>query len=141
MNGDYQYWMVRRGYPQGFPTAIHSDYRGKWKQPKKWFEQQFQLDPEHYGGELFRLEGKTPLSYHISDTDQRPEIHIGDKVYRSPNRLLSSDDWANKSNGTNGDEHPTLLPSATIALAYDGKYLIVYRDGYVDQVVEVNFRK
>jgi len=144
MNGDYQYWMVRRGYPQGFPTAIHSDYRDKWKQPKKRFEQQFQLDPNHYSGELFRLEGKftgnrakrTTLSYHISETDQRPEIHIGDKVYRSQNRLLSSDDWANKSNGTNGDEHPTLLKSVTIALTYDGKTITIYRDGYVDQVIE-----
>ncbi len=26
MNGDYYYWLVRTGYPQGYPTAIHVDY-------------------------------------------------------------------------------------------------------------------
>ena len=41
------------------------------------------------------------------------------------------------SNGTNGDEHPTLLPSVTITLTYDGHTLIIYRDGFVDQVIEV----
>ena len=26
MNGDYYYWIVKTGYPNAFPTAIHSDY-------------------------------------------------------------------------------------------------------------------
>lgn len=146
MNGDYQYWMVRRGFPQGFPTAIHSDYHGKWngKQSEKWFEQRFQPNPEHYSGELFRFEvklpsskTKTPLIYRINETDLRPEIQIGNEVYRSQNRLLSSDDWATKSNGTNGDEHPTLLEAFTITLTYDGKMLTVYRDGFIDQMIAI----
>ena len=146
MQGDYQYWMVRRGYPQGFSTAIHCDYNGKSfltcreiaeQTLIKKFEKQFQLDPNHYDGELFRIDGTTPFIYYISPTDHRPEVRIGNQVYRSTNRLLSSDNWATQSNGTNGDEHPTLLPSVTITLTYDGHTLIIYRDGFVDQVIEV----
>ena len=77
------------------------------------------------------------LTYSISPDDQRPVVTIGDRTFRSQNRLLSSDAWAQHSTGTNGDSHPTKLTTIRLTLCYDGRTLTILRDGYVDQVVEL----
>ena len=77
------------------------------------------------------------FTYSISPDDQRPVVTIGDRTFRSQNRLLSSDAWAQHSTGTNGDSHPTKLATVTLTLCYDGRTLTILRDGYVDQVIEL----
>ena len=75
------------------------------------------------------------FTYSISPDDQHPVVTIGDRTFRSQNRLLSSDAWAQHSTGTNGDSHPTKLTAVTLTLCYDGRTLTILRDGYVDQVI------
>ena len=153
MNGDYYYWIVKQGFPLGFPTAIHCDYA--WQEeltsePHDFVAPSclcfagnqtvtlgFDLNVEKYEGTLFTIDGDLPLSYSINAGDQYPVVTIGGKSYKSQNRLLTSDDWATMSTGTSGDNHPTKLSSVVISLTYDGRVLTVYRNGLVDQVVEV----
>ena len=155
MQGDYYYWMVNKSYPQGYPTSILCNY--DWQEqltPEEESEHTnciclgagktvtmaFELDADKYEGTLFTVNHyqKTDggLVYSIGAADQRPQLSIDGTVYKSQNRLLTSDDWAYSSNGTNGDNHPTKLKTVIITLTYDGHTLIVYRNGLVDQVIE-----
>ena len=95
------------------------------------------MSANNYEGTMFTLVGEKPLTYSISATDQRPEITCDGKTYKSQNRLLTSDDWAYNSTGTNGDNHPTKLTSWVLSMTYDGHTLTTYRNGLVDQVVEI----
>ena len=155
MNGDYYYWMVKQGYPKGYPTGILCDY--EWQEAP--FEEKedsiqpacicfgaggtlnlsFAMNANKYEGMLFCVtngeEGKG-LTYSIDGTDQRPVITINGTAYKSQNRLLTSDDWATQSTGTSGDNHPTKVSTWVLTLTYDGKTLTSYRNGLVDQVIE-----
>lgn len=149
MNGDYYYWIVKQGYPKGYPTDIRCDYA--WEEdltpedenmdrtdcwcldPGKTLNLAFAMDASKYAGStLFHLGNMT----YALDADYYPVIKIGDKSYRSQNRLLTSDDWATKSSGTSGDNHPTKVASWVLSMTYDGKLLTTYRNGLVDQVIE-----
>ena len=148
MNGDYYYWLVRTGYPKGYPTGIRCDYT--WpEQPQTLpdtdidciclskgltYAMGIAMDANNYKGDLIK---DTNFSYSIRESDQRPVITINGTEYVGQNRLLTSDDWALYSNGTNGDNHPTKLSTWVLTLTYDGERLIAYRNGLVDQVVEV----
>ena len=150
MNGDYYYWMVKQGYPLGYPTAIHSDYQWKEQLTEEDSEENnprtdciclgigktlsigLALNTEKYTGTLFTM---NDLTYSL-DSDNYPVVTIGNKSYRSQNRLLTSDDWATKSTGTNGDNHPTKISTWVLTMSYDGHTLTTYRNGLVDQVIE-----
>lgn len=150
MQGDYDYWMVNKSYPRGYPTGIHCNY--EWEEPVRdvWDEPQFdcqclnanetflfgfRMDTSNYGGTLLSGDdGK--LIYRLNAETQYPEMVIDGTVYTSQNRLLSSDGWATASSGTNSDSHPTKLSTWVLALTYDGHALTVYRNGLVDQVIE-----
>ncbi len=149
MYGDYYYWMVRQGYPQGFPTAIHTDYA--WQEqltpelsetvsPRtdcicldkdKTLSLAFAMNSAAYSGKLFQLGNMT---YTLGD-DYYPVVTIGSQSYKSQNRLLTSDDWATKSSGTSGDNHPTKVSVWVLTMTYDGQTLTTYRNGLVDQVI------
>lgn len=150
MQGDYDYWMVNKSYPRGYPTGIHCNY--EWEEPVRdvrdepQFDCQclkanetflfgFRMDTSNYGGTLLSGDdGK--LVYRLNAETQYPEMVIDGTVYTSQNRLLSSDGWATASSGTNSDSHPTKLSTWVLALTYDGHALTVYRNGLVDQVIE-----
>ena len=151
MQGDYYYWMVNKNYPKGYPTAIHCDY--DWQEKVRQTEPSlidcvclkagetfcvgFQMDADNYGGTLLSSnDGK--FTYALNASTQYPELTINGTTYRSQNRLLTSDDWANGSNGTNGDNHPTKLNTWVLTLTFDGQTLTIYRNGLVDQVVAVD---
>ena len=149
MQGDYYYWMVNKSYPKGYPTAIHCGYGWQEKERQteaslvdcvclkagETFSAGFLMDTANYGGTLLSgNDGK--FSYALNASTQYPELTVNGKTYRSQNRLLTSDDWANGSNGTNGDTHPTKLKSWVLTMTYDGQRLTIYRNGLVDQVVD-----
>ena len=151
MQGDYYYWMVQKNYPKGYPTGIHSNYA--WEEElTPQLEDAPQKDKfcickdntlsfvfiqgsgRKYKGTLLS-DGKG-CSYAIGD-DYYPVFTIGGTTYKSQNRLLNSDNWASQSTGTSGDNHPTELPMWVLSMTYDGKALTTYRNGLVDQVIEV----
>ncbi len=158
MQGDYYYWMVNKSYPQGFPTSILSNF--DWQEPLtpeaddnenprtdciclgagKTVTMAFELNADKYEGTLFTVDhyakGDGGLVYSINAADQRPQLSINGTVYKSQNRLLTSDNWALNSTGTSGDNHPTKLKTVIITLTYDGHELTIYRNGLVDQVIE-----
>lgn len=150
MNGDYYYWMVKQGYPKGYPTDLRCNYQ--WEEPQtpepdgipytacwclgvnKTLNLAIAMNESKYEGKLFVI--GEDMTYEL-DSDLYPVLTIGDKSYRSQNRLLTSDNWATQSTGTNGDNHPTKLDLWILSLTYDGHTLTTYRNGYVDQVIEI----
>ena len=155
MYGDYYYWMVQKNYPLGFPTAIHSDYAWPEELTKEDSEEEnprvdciclgvgktlnvaFAMNASDYEGKLLEAGNMT----YTLGSDGYPLVTIGDKSYKSQNRLLTSDEWATLSTGTGGDSHPTKLTTWVLTLTYDGHRLTVYRDGFVDQVIETETLK
>ena len=157
MNGDYYYWMVNQGYKQGYPTGIHCDYT--WTEtlteapnnqnqnesisfgPNTSIHIAFAMNEQDYAGTLLTIgedkkDGKG-ISYSIEPQEQRPIITINGKTYKSQNRLLTSDNWAYNSRGTNGDSHPTKMTTWILSITCDNNRLITYRNGFVDQVIEL----
>ena len=153
MRGDYYYWMVNKNYPKGYPTSIMADYDWQEELTKEAEPELlptclcfganhtltliYDMNAQNYEGTLLTIKGSVPLTYRLRAADQYPEIEVDGKVYRSQNRLMTSDDWATNSTGTSGDNHPTKLGIWVLTLTYDGKVLTTYRNGLVDQVVEV----
>ncbi|MCM1107606.1 MAG: BNR-4 repeat-containing protein [Clostridium sp.] len=163
MNGDYYYWMVKKDYPQGYPTALHCDY--EWQEALRPVADApaVSLDyawrpmtaadsetPQLPASEVFTLSvdlALSPAVYHgtllttdafavgVGETDALPYIIIGGERYTSTNQLYTSDNWATNSSGTNGDRWPTPLPTLNLTLAYDGARLAVYRNGLLDQLI------
>lgn len=164
MNGDYYYWLVRQGYAQGYPTAIHADYA--WPVSEMdvnvgVVERKDYASLPMASGRVERLglSSSAPFTLHVNlrinaqkyygtlltmgnltyalDAGTvKPYIKIGEQTYSSSNKLYSSDDWALSSTGTGGDNWPTPLQAFSLTLTYDGEVLTVYRNGLVDQVVE-----
>ena len=148
MNGDYYYWMVQKNYPKGYPTSIYCDY--EWQENVRDISSAgikciclnsgetlfsiFAMNQQKYEGIL--LTSDDGFTYSLG-ADGYPVITINGTEYKSQNRLYTSDDWATNSTGTSGDNHPTKLSIWYLTLTYDGKTLTSYRNGLVDQVIEV----
>ena len=147
MQGDYYYWMVNKNYPKGYPTSILCDNEWEEKisltsnepdgsrQIRTTVHLAFILNPDKYEGTLFSIGYDDSFVYRINATTKRPEVYSHGKVYTSQNALYTSDNWANASSGTNGDNHPTKLKKVQITITYDNQRLIIYRNGLVDQVI------
>jgi len=141
MNGDYYYWLVRTGYPLGYPTAIMCDY--PWKAPETAaqasdrafsFSTTITMNPNSYGGTLLTLDNG--ITYSLDANTKYPYVTIDGKRYDSQCRLYTSDNWATNCKGTNGDNWPTMLSSWNLSMTYDGQTLTIYRNGLIDQVIE-----
>ena len=157
IQGDYYYWMVNKNYPLGYPTSLLCDY--EWQEESTKDESTthpycycfgsgpstltlgFEMNAEKYEGTLFTVlddvDYSVNLRYSINADDQYPELTVGGKTYKSQNRLFTSDNWAYNSTGTSGDNHPTKLTTWVLTLTYDGHMLTTYRNGFVDQVIEI----
>ncbi len=142
MNGDYQYWLVRQGYPLGYPTRIQGDFdwqsaqfRTNRQRPEKWsFTQIIKMDGTHYEGELLKVNDE--ITYALDAETKRPYVMVQGKRYDSQNVLYTSDAWANNSTGTQSDYWPTQLEKWALTMQYDGQRLVISRNGYIDQVIE-----
>ena len=146
MNGDYYYWMVQKSYPKGYPTDIRMDCEWKEELTQESLEPTemmfvkdmteslaFAMNESKYEGVLFTVGDNVTYSL---GADNYPVVTIGDKTYKSQNRLLTSDNWATNSTGTSGDNHPTKVGTWILTMTYDGTTLTFYRNGLVDQVIQ-----
>ena len=146
MNGDYYYWMVKTAYPKGYPTCVMIDAELPHEAvdlnagananagDKTFTITKFaSMDATNYNGVFFTA-GNIEVGL---SADTKLYISAAGKTYTSSSMFYTSDDWATKSSGTSGDFHPTKLTSATITLAYDGKYLYLYRNEMLEIKVAV----
>lgn len=166
MNGDYDYWIVCKNFPKGYPTAIHGDFKAPENKVSiptpvaqtkgsqhltadqtipmelkenlgNTFSMSFhwQLDETSYGGTLLRA---GDLEYGIDKSTLRPYVKIGNKTYASQCVLGTSDAWAANANGTDGRWYLSKLKAFTTTFTSDGHQLTVYRDGWIDQRIDLN---
>ena len=142
MHGDYAYWIVKKGFPTGFPTAIHAHGTAPQactaaKQAKGSFtlDLEVSLPTDHYYGTLLTTQS---FSYGLDKETVRPYVEIAGKRYYSTNVLYTSDNWATNCTGTHGDNWPTPHATLHVTFTYDGHRLTVYRDGLIDQVIEAS---
>lgn len=139
MNGDYQYWIVCKNYPKGYPTSIMCDYDMPLApaSTKGWsISRTLQMDASKYSGELLRVGN---IVYSLSATTHKPEIKIGGAVYSSQNQLYTSDAWQTCPATTDGKSYSSILSSWNLTLTYDSqkKQLTSYRNGLIDQIIDV----
>lgn len=139
MNGDYQYWIVCKNYPKGYPTSIMCDYDMPLApaSTKGWsISCTLQMDASKYSGELLRMDN---IVYSLSATTHKPEIKIGGAVYSSQNQLYTSDAWQTCPATTDGKSYSSILSSWNLTLTYDSqkKQLTSYRNGLIDQIIDV----
>lgn len=166
MHGDYQYWMVNKNYPAGYPTALHCDY--DWQEEtavpailaqKDYAAQALTADrTETLAWETDATTGKgfsftvnlklSTSAYHgtlvsgngwsigVDESTVLPYVVANGVRYESTNKLYTSDNWALNSNGTNSDNWPTSLADFNLSATYDGNTLTVYRNGLIDQKLE-----
>ncbi len=142
MHGDYAYWIVKKGFPTGFPTAIHAHGTAPQactaaKQAKGNFtlDLEVSLPTDHYYGTLLTTQS---FSYGLDKETVRPYVEIAGKRYYSTNVLYTSDNWATNCTGTHGDNWPTPHATLHVTFTYDGHRLTVYRGGLIDQVIEAS---
>ncbi|MBR4997876.1 MAG: BNR-4 repeat-containing protein [Bacteroidaceae bacterium] len=142
MHGDYAYWIVKKGYPTGFPTAIHAHLPEQWapcheasKATKGAFtvDLHMELPADHYHGTMLTTQS---FSYGLDKESVKPYVEMGGNRYYSTNQLYTSDNWATNCTGTHGDNWPTPHATLRITFTYDGNVLTVYRNGLIDQVIE-----
>ena len=140
MHGDYAYWIVKKGFPTGFPTAIHAHGTAPQtctaaKQAKGSFtlDLEVSLPTDHYYGTLLTTQS---FSYGLDKETVHPYVEIAGKRYYSTNVLYTSDNWATNCTGTHGDNWPTPHATLHVTFTYDGHRLTVYRGGLIDQVIE-----
>lgn len=140
MNGEYQYWLVRKGYPMGYPTRIMADYDFTKADVKPGMNKNgwtitlpIKMDLTHYEGELYRH--SKDLSIHLDPKTVRPYVMLFGQRYDSTNQLLTSDNWANNSTGTSGDYWPTKVTEWQLTLTVKGNQLYILRNGFIDQVL------
>lgn len=163
MHGDYYYWLVRTGYPLGYPTGIHTDYQLPIPElitiapefEKTWNKQMasseavdinvkgddlftlmlsWSIDHNNYGGTLMKMGN---MEYGLDATSMKPYVKIGDKTYWSQSLLGTSDAWATQSSGTDGKWYLTKLGVWNATFTYDGKTLTIYREGWIDQKFDI----
>lgn len=141
MNGDYQYWIVCKNYPEGYPTSIMCDYC--WKAPETantdgWtISTTLNMDASKYYGILLDLGN---ITYSLDAVTHRPCITINGTEYKSQNQLYTSDAWQTCPSTTDGKSYYSILSSWNLTLAYNAvkKQLTTYRNGLIDQVIDVD---
>jgi hypothetical protein len=88
-----------------------------------------------YYGNLLKM---GDLTYGVDATTEKPFVTIGSTTYGSTNLLGTSDCWQTSARGTGGEWYtPTKLKYFNLTLTYANGVLRVYRNGLIDQVIEV----
>lgn len=79
------------------------------------------------------------LEYGLDASTLKPYINFRGTEYNSNNLLGNSDSWQTEHRGTGGKWWtPVKLKYFDLTLTYDTDILTIYRNGLIDQVIEVN---
>jgi len=97
------------------------------------------LTPYFYEGAYSGTVLKTGnISIGLNGSTLKPYVTIGNTTYNSTNLLGSSDCWQTTARGTGGIWYdPTKLKYFNLTLTYDNGRLKIYRNGLIDQVIDV----
>jgi len=88
-----------------------------------------------YSGTLLKM---GLLTYGLNGTTLKPYLTIGTTTYNSTNLLGTSDVWKTTARGTGGIWYePTKLKYFNLTLTYENGVLKIFRNGLIDQVIEV----
>ncbi len=88
-----------------------------------------------YGGIILKA---NELVYGLDEQSMKPYVKTGTQQWNSTNLLGTSDVWQTQSRGTGGVWYtPTKLNFFNLTLSYAGGWLTVYRNGLIDQKIEL----
>lgn len=159
MNGDYYYWLVSSSYPKGYPTSM----RTSAELPSEEVEELRPFAAATLSQSMTTSTTVTPsltqlpttftlvaqwkvndvstsqtflstktFSYALDGDTQCPYVKVGGDTYASQSRLGTSDNAA-----SGASDFFKQLGTFYTALSYDGKTLTVYRNGLIDQRIDV----
>ena len=153
MNGDYYDWIVSKVRPKAYCTAIRTTFEGFEKTPvatstgmdvkkvkfdeKKNFKISTDIDLKAYGyqGCVLKL-GR--LEYWVDAETLKPEVRYRGRVWKSTNKLATSDSWAQNPRGTQGDWYvPVKMDKINVQMAYVNGVLEIYVNGLLDQQITI----
>lgn len=153
MVGDYYDWIVSRNHPQGYCTAIRTDFEGfvPAKEPRivteknlarmKWNARRpFTLVTMVRPNEALRGNGCLlqvgELSCWLDAKTLKPEWRFRGRTFRSANTLGSSDRWREAPRATDGRWLAPLVPDTVqLKLVYRDGALRIFRDGLLSQTI------
>lgn len=157
LNGDYYDWIVSAQRPKGFCTDVIVDFDGfdsipygthksallPTGLPEKFdvnsdfiFTQSISPDTASYGGLLLKL--PSGPEYWLDPVTMKPEIRYKKNVYKSSNKLATSDEWALQPRSTNGKWYvPRKMAQFDLTMKYVDGELSVYINGLLDQKVRL----
>ena len=93
------------------------------------------LYSESYKGKILSI---GTLEYGLDESNAKPYLLIDGQAYNSSNLLGTSDVWQTTNRGTGGQWYtPTKLEYFNLTLTYSENGLTIFRNGLIDQVVEV----
>nr|WP_319400151.1 BNR-4 repeat-containing protein [uncultured Carboxylicivirga sp.] len=93
------------------------------------------IQAESYNGTIIKTNA---FIYGLDEATLKPYLVIRDKTIWSTNVLGTSDVWQTANRSTGGKWYdPTKFDYFSLAFIYDNKVLTIYRNGLIDQVVEV----
>jgi len=150
MHGDYYDWIVSNQRPQGYATAIHTDFEGfpsaigdvatmtveqaktvKFD-PKK--DLAVAIDVPAEANEI--AVGK--LKYSIDKTTLKPQVTYKNRTYKSTNPLATADAWQENHRATDGKWYaPKPIGAFKLTLTYKGGTLRTFINGRLDQTIEI----
>lgn len=93
------------------------------------------LSADAYDGKIVQIGN---ITYGLDASTLMPYLTIGDKTYKSTNRLGNSDSWKTANRGTGGEWWTIVkLRLFSLAFTYENGVLRTYINGLIDQSVDV----
>ena len=88
-----------------------------------------------YGGTILKMGN---LTYGLNASTLKPYLTFGSTTYNSTNLLGTSDVWQTQARATGGVWWtPTKLKYFNLTLTYENGILKIFRNGLIDQIIEV----
>ena len=149
MHGDYYDWIVSSRNPNGYPTAVHTNFNiprpnttpiplaGQTYNITGNFSVllSVRMDTTDYKGTVVKI---GDVKYGINAETMKPYIEMNNTTYNSSNRIGNSDVWKTASRSTNGRwPNPVKPEILNLSFIYENGRLKTYVNGLLDQHIEI----